>query len=147
MAPDGQSYAYSDFVGGGVRWVKIADGSVTTMGASSNWNLIDVEAEGAYAQLSSGGGPPGAGLWLLAPREVSLETAELSDSRPVEHSARLLLRLDGIPFEVTVSWNAPLLATEIAFEIETDAGNLRWENVGGSFCHFRTLRNGEGIDL
>jgi len=67
IALDGQSYAYPDFAGGGVRWVKIADGSVTTMGASNNWNVLDVEAEGAYAQLSNGAGPAGAGLWLLAP--------------------------------------------------------------------------------
>ncbi|HEY8643724.1 MAG TPA: hypothetical protein VIO84_13270 [Candidatus Dormibacteraeota bacterium] len=67
VAPDGQSYAYPDFVGGGVRYVKISDGSVTTMGASSNWNLLDVEAEGVYAQRFDSQGAAPAGLWLLAP--------------------------------------------------------------------------------
>ncbi len=70
---------------------------------------------------------------------MSLQSAELLDMQSVEHSARLRLGLDGVPFQVAVSWNAPLPATEIAFELVTERGLLRWENVEGSFFHFRTL--------
>jgi hypothetical protein len=42
-----------------------------------------------------------------------------------------------------VSWNADLPATEIFFELETPTGTLRWENVDGSFFHFRAVRDGE----
>jgi predicted dehydrogenase len=82
------------------------------------------------------------GLWLTRPSSVDLDIAELSDEQPVEHSAELALRLDSVPFRVAVSWNAPLSSTEIAFEVETADGLLRWENVDGSFFHFRTLHNG-----
>ena len=67
VTPDGQSYAYPDFVGGGVRWVKVADGSVTTLGGSNSWNLLDVETEGAYAVRTDSTGQAPSGLWLLAP--------------------------------------------------------------------------------
>jgi predicted dehydrogenase len=82
------------------------------------------------------------GLWLLQPDRVDLEAAELSPEEPVEHSARLRLHLDHVPFEVAVSWNAPLPNSEISFDVQTDEGRLRWENVEGSFFHFRTLRDG-----
>ncbi len=67
VTPDGQAYAYPDFVGGGVRYVKVADGSLTTMGSGQNWQVLDVEAEGVYAQLFQPAGPAPAGLWLLSP--------------------------------------------------------------------------------
>ena len=82
------------------------------------------------------------GLWLARPTSVDLVLAELSAERPVEHSAQLALRLDGVPLRLAVSWSAALPATEIAFEVEMADGLLRWENVDGSFFHFRTLRNG-----
>jgi hypothetical protein len=59
----------------------------------------------------------------------------------VEDAATLRLELDDVPFDVSVSWNAPLPATEIAFDVTLKTGQrLRWENVGGSFFHFRSLR-------
>jgi predicted dehydrogenase len=83
-------------------------------------------------------------LDLLGPTTVSLEQADLSFGRgyPVEDAARLLLRLDEVPFSLEVSWNADLPLTEIRLEIEAEQGRLRWENVEGSFFHFRTLRDG-----
>jgi hypothetical protein len=66
VAPDGQSYAYPDYVGGGVRLVKVAGGGATTMGPDSKWNVIDVETEGVYAVRFDPQGPAVAGLWLLA---------------------------------------------------------------------------------
>lgn len=66
VAPDGQSYAYPDVLGGGVRITRVADGSVATVGLGSTWNVIDVEAEGVYATRSGQQGPLVPGLWLLA---------------------------------------------------------------------------------
>lgn len=82
------------------------------------------------------------GLWLLEPSRVELEVVELSESRPVEDSAQLALRLDDVPMVIDVSWSAPLPSTEISFQVETDDGPIRWENVNGSFFHFHTLHNG-----
>jgi predicted dehydrogenase len=83
------------------------------------------------------------GLWLLAPRDVALLTACLDGSQPVEHAAALRLALDDIPFDLEVSWNARRAETEIAFDLElSDGSTVRWENVGGSFFRFRTLRDG-----
>ncbi len=82
-------------------------------------------------------------LWVLTPGEVRLVSAELSSAqeRPTEDSARLELDLDTVPCEVSVSWHAPRSTTEIAFEVQTQRGLLRWENVEGSFFHFRTRLN------
>ena len=83
-------------------------------------------------------------LELLGPAAVHLESADLSFAQrhPVEDTARLLLRLDEAPFDLVVSWNAALPMTEITFEIVGERGRLRWENVDGSFFHFRALHNG-----
>ena len=67
VAPDGQSYAYPDLLGGGVRIVRVGDGSVTTVGAGTTWNVVDMESEGVYATKAALDGPPQPGLWLLAP--------------------------------------------------------------------------------
>jgi hypothetical protein len=66
VAPDGQSYAYPDFLAGGVRLVKVADGSGPTMAADFKWDVLDVEAEGVYAVRFDPQGPAPSGLWLLA---------------------------------------------------------------------------------
>jgi predicted dehydrogenase len=83
------------------------------------------------------------GMWLLAPREAALLDARLDGSQPVEHAATLRLALGNVPFDVEVSWNAPRDQTEIAFDVQlSDGSTARWENVGGSFFRFRTLRDG-----
>jgi predicted dehydrogenase len=113
-------------------------------GAEKSW-FFDPRMAGGGALTDLGVHLLDLGLWLLAPRSAGLERAELADPRPVEHSARLALSLDDVPFEVDVSWNAPRAATEIAFELISDDGWLRWENVDGSFFHFRTLREGQVV--
>jgi hypothetical protein len=51
--------------------------------------------------------------------------------------------LGDVAFDLDVSWNAARPATEIALEIEHQNGSiLRWENVDGSFFHFRTVMDG-----
>jgi predicted dehydrogenase len=125
-----------------IRSMRAAFHNIYGPGADKTW-FFDARLAGGGALMDLGVHLLDLGLWLLAPREVSLEAAELSDPRPVEHAARLDLRLDHVPFEVAVSWNAPLPATEIAFEVVSDQGHVRWENVDGSFFHFRTLHNGK----
>ena len=75
VAPDGQSYAYPDYVAGGVRIARVSDGSVTTVGGGSFWNILDVESEGVYAVKAQFEGPVAAGLWRLTPgRDVAQVT-------------------------------------------------------------------------
>jgi len=53
-----------------------------------------------------------------------------------------MMRLNGnVPFELAVSWNAPLPETRIMFEVAGDLGQVRWENVGDSFFRFRTVQD------
>ena len=126
---------------GEVRSARAVFHNIYGPGAEKAW-FFDRALAGGGALTDLGVHLLDLGLWLLRPAEVALESAELADVRSVEHAARLSLRLDGRPFEVAVSWNAPLAATEIAFEAVTNAGVLRWENVAGSFFHFRTRRDG-----
>jgi predicted dehydrogenase len=83
------------------------------------------------------------GVWLLQPRHARLEHVELSFTQgyAVEDAATVQFRFDTVPFEMQVSWKAPRPLTEIAFEVEAEGGRLRWENVDGSFFHFRTWRD------
>jgi len=124
-----------------VRSARAAFHNIYGPGAEKQW-FFDAAMAGGGALIDLGVHLLDLGLWLLGPHAVSLESAELSEPRPVEYAARLALRLDSVPFEVAVSWNAPLPATDIVFELETQRGILRWENVDGSFFHFRTLRDG-----
>jgi predicted dehydrogenase len=83
-------------------------------------------------------------LDLLTPTGVHLDRAELSFARGlcVEDGARLILRLDDVPLNLEVSWQAQLPLTDISLEVEGEQGRLRWENVDGSFFRFRTLQEG-----
>ncbi|MDQ6673353.1 MAG: Gfo/Idh/MocA family oxidoreductase [Chloroflexota bacterium] len=79
-------------------------------------------------------------LWVLGPREARLERADL-ERRPgldVEHSASAELRFDNIPVTLEVSWDSPRPLTEISLTLDGARGQSCWENVGGSFAHFRT---------
>lgn len=126
---------------GPVRSARAVFHNIYGPGAEKTW-FFDPAMAGGGALTDLGVHLLDLGLWLLEPREVRLQTAELADVRAVEHSARLAIRLDDCPFEVAVSWNAPLASTEIALEAVSSNGLLRWENVDGSFFHFRCLRDG-----
>jgi predicted dehydrogenase len=79
-------------------------------------------------------------LWLVTPRRVELRHSSLvrEPGQSVEHAADVGVQLDEVPLELSVSWNAMLPETVIAMELQTARGCLRWENVDGSFFHFRT---------
>jgi predicted dehydrogenase len=104
-------------------------------GQDKTW-FFDPKLSGGGALVDLGVHLLDLAVWLVQPTAIGLEHVELAGGPPVETSARLTLRLDEIPFEVEVSWNAPLPRTEIVFELD----DLRWENVDGSFFHFRTRR-------
>jgi predicted dehydrogenase len=123
----------------GVRAVRARFDNIYGPGSEKQW-FFDPRLSGGGALTDLGVHLLDLALWLLEPRTVILEAAELSDG-PIERDARLRLRLDGVPFELAVSWNAARPLTEIAFELETDAGLLRWENVDGSFFRFRIRRD------
>ena len=110
-------------------------------GQDKSW-FFDPKLSGGGALVDLGVHLLDLALWLLQPSGVNLVDVQLHGGPPVETSTRLRLLLDDVPFDLEVSWNAPLPATEIAFELD----DLRWENVDGSFFHFRT-RLGERVLL
>jgi predicted dehydrogenase len=112
-------------------------------GSEKAW-FFDPKLSGGGALMDLGVHLIDLALWLLSPRIVQLERAELV-GEPVEHSATLRLRLDGVPFEVSVSWNAPLSESIIELDVAGAGVRARWENVGGSFFRFRTLRDDEVV--
>jgi predicted dehydrogenase len=124
------------------RAVRAAFHNVYGPGAEKRW-FFDAAQSGGGALTDLGVHLIDLGLWLVSPSRVTLEHVALGEATPVEYAAQLQLRLDEVPLELAVSWNAPLPATEIVFEIDTPSGRLRWENVEGSFFHFRTSRDGE----
>jgi predicted dehydrogenase len=106
-------------------------------GAEKTW-FFDPRLSGGGALVDLGVHLLDLALWLVQPESVRLVDAVLSFGQglPVEDAAHVEVLLDDIRFDLDVSWNAPLAATEIAFETD----RLRWENVAGSFFHFRTRR-------
>jgi predicted dehydrogenase len=110
-------------------------------GQEKTW-FFDPKLSGGGALVDLGVHLLDLALWLLQPSAVSLVDAELSGGPPVETSARVRLLLDEVPFDLEVSWNASLPQTEIFLELD----DVRWENVDGSFFHFRT-RLGERVLL
>jgi len=125
-----------------IRAMRAAFHNIYGPGQDKLW-FFDPSTSGGGALMDLGVHLVDIGLWLSQPSSVVLESAELSEDEPVEPSGMLHLRLDRVPLEVSVSWNAPLPQTEISFEVDTPAARLRWENVDGSFFHFRALRDGE----
>jgi len=122
------------------RSIRAAFHNIYGPGLEKRWFFNPTEAGGG-ALTDLGVHLIDLGLWLTRPASVDLAAAELSVEQPVEHSAELQLRLDGVPFRVAVSWNAAMPATQIFFEVQMADALLRWENVDGSFFHFRTLRD------
>jgi predicted dehydrogenase len=109
-------------------------------GPGKGW-FYDPALSGGGALIDLGVHLLDLGLDLFRPDVVCLGRAELSfaQGQAVEDAALLQLRLDDLPFELEVSWNAPRELTDISFTVEAERGVARWENVKGSFFHFRTL--------
>jgi predicted dehydrogenase len=112
-------------------------------GAEKTW-FFDRQLSGGGALLDLGVHLLDLALWLLRPGKVTLERAQL-ERGVIEREATLRVRLDpdDVPFDLAVSWQAPLAATRIAFELDGDRRNVRWENVDGSFFRFRTILGDE----
>jgi predicted dehydrogenase len=112
-------------------------------GPGKGW-FFDPALSGGGALIDLGVHLLDLALSLLAPSTVALERTNLScgQGHAVEDAAELALHLDGVPFELSVSWNARRPATEIGLTLLGERGTLRWENVAGSFYRFRTLRDG-----
>jgi predicted dehydrogenase len=129
----------------GVRSVRAVFHNIYGPGAEKRW-FFNPALSGGGALIDLGVHLLDLGLWLFAPVVTRLEGVDLSGQGPVEDAAALRLLLDDVPFSVDVSWNAPLPATEISFEVVGGGERrLRWENVDGSFFRFRTLLDGDVI--
>ncbi|MGI9145210.1 MAG: Gfo/Idh/MocA family protein [Chloroflexota bacterium] len=125
---------------GRVRAIRAEFHNIYGPGVEKTW-FFDPQLSGGGALIDLGVHLLDLALWLVEPRAVRLEHAEI-ERGGIEHTAALRLHLgDDIPFELAVSWNAPLAHTRIAFELECDRGRLSWQNVDGSFYRFRTLRD------
>jgi predicted dehydrogenase len=127
---------------GSVRAVSAAFHNIHGPGTGREW-FVNPNLSGGGALIDLGVHMLDMLLWLLQPNEARLERVAL-DRRPglgVEHNARLELQLDDIPVTLHVSWDAPLPLTEINVVLDGAHGQLRWDNVGGSFIHFRTQLN------
>jgi predicted dehydrogenase len=127
---------------GSVRAVSAAFHNIHGPGTGREW-FVNPNLSGGGALIDLGVHLLDMLLWLLGPREARLERATL-DRRPglqVEHSAHMEVQLDEVPVTLEVSWDAPLPLTEINVVVDGARGQLRWDNVGGSFTHFRTQLN------
>jgi len=129
---------------GAVRSVSAEFHNIYGPGAEKTW-FFNRELSGGGALIDLGVHLLDLALWLLEPAHVALRSASLRGAGSVEDAATLQLDLDAAPFELDVSWNAPLPLTRIAFEVVGASSTLRWENVDGSFFHFRALANGAPV--
>jgi predicted dehydrogenase len=120
-----------------VRQVRTKFHNIFGPGSEKAW-FFDPKLSGGGALVDLGVHLLDLALWLVRPNNVELVSCWM-DRRPIERTARLELRLDDVPFDLEVSWNADLPLTDISFEVD----GMRWENVEGSFFHFRTMRHGQ----
>jgi predicted dehydrogenase len=111
-------------------------------GQDKKW-FFNAQLSGGGALIDLGVHLLDLGLFLLQPRQVVLEQVTLQREAGVEHAAALRVACDATPFDVEVSWHAPLSQSRIAIELHLDNGSIAcWENVEGSFFHFRARRDG-----
>ena len=125
---------------GRLRAVRAEFHNIYGPGAEKAW-FFDRRLSGGGALFDLGVHLLDLALWLLQPADVALTDGRVVGDA-VEHEAHLRLQLDGrLPFDLAVSWHAPLPASRIGFELEGEGGLLRWENVAGSFFRFRTMHS------
>jgi predicted dehydrogenase len=124
-----------------VRAVHCAFHNIYGPGLEKSW-FFDPRLSGGGALVDLGVHLLDLVLWLLKPRSATLAGVERGGCGPVEDQATLRLVLDGVPFDLAVSWNAAQPETEIALALDLEqGGRLRWENVAGSFFRFRTVHD------
>jgi predicted dehydrogenase len=123
---------------GPVRNVSAVFRNVHGPRADRGW-FLNPELSGGGALIDMGVHLLDTLLWVLQPRSAALQRATL-DRTPgvaVELDGRLELSLDDVPARIHVCWNWPE-PTEINVVIDGERGQLRWDNVDGSFNHFKT---------
>ena len=130
--------------GSRIRGIRAVFHNIYGPGAEKRW-FFEPNLSGGGALTDLGVHLLDLSLWLLAPDQVRLESISMSSDGPVERAADLGLEADGVPVHIAVSWNAPLPTTEISLEVHLQTAMLRWENVDGSFFHFRTAVDGEVV--
>ncbi|MDQ6669548.1 MAG: Gfo/Idh/MocA family oxidoreductase [Chloroflexota bacterium] len=114
-------------------------------GAEKAW-FFDPKLSGGGALMDLGVHLLDLGLWLVQPAHARLLSVDMRSTpdRAVESAAVLRLLLGNTEFDLDVSWNADRPSTDITFEFQLENGSLlRWQNVDGSFFHFRTALDGE----
>ncbi|GAC1314840.1 MAG: Gfo/Idh/MocA family oxidoreductase [Chloroflexota bacterium] len=128
---------------GPLRSVRAVFHNIYGPGAEKAW-FFDPRQSGGGALTDLGVHLIDLLLTLFQPERVELVRADLEGRRTVEEAAHLHVRLDTLPADLDVSWNAPLPHTEIGVEIVSQNGtHLIWENVDGSFFRFRTVLEGQ----
>jgi predicted dehydrogenase len=126
---------------GEIRGVRATFHNIYGPGVEKRW-FFDRALSGGGALTDLGVHLLDLTLWLLSPTHVRLGSVSFSGDGPVETGSQLELLVDNVPARIDVSWSAPLPATVIAFEVRSAGHSLRWENVNGSFFHFRTTLDG-----
>jgi predicted dehydrogenase len=123
---------------GPVRSVSAAFGNPHAPSPDRGW-FLNPDLSGGGALIDMGVHLLDALLWVFQPRRAALQRATL-ESTPgfaVELDGRLDLALDDVPVSLHVGWNWPT-PTEINLVIDGERAQLRWDNVDGSFNHFKT---------
>jgi predicted dehydrogenase len=127
---------------GRVRSVSAVFRNVHAPSADRGW-FLNPDLSGGGALIDMGVHLLDVLLWVFQPRSAALQRATL-DRRPefaVELDGRLELSLDDVPVRLHVCWNWPK-TTEIGVVIDGERAQLRWDNVDGSFNHFKTRLDG-----
>jgi predicted dehydrogenase len=129
---------------GRLRSVRAEFHNIYGPGAEKAW-FFDRALSGGGALTDLGVHLLDLALWLLGPSVAELESVALRGDGPVETAADVDVRLDAVSYELSVSWNAPLPNTRIAFEASGEHGTVRWTNVDGSFFRFATDVDGNRV--
>jgi predicted dehydrogenase len=123
---------------GPVRSVSAAFRNVRAPSADRGW-FLNPDLSGGGALIDMGVHLLDVLLWVFQPRSAALQRAML-DRQPgfaVELDGRLELSLDDVPASLHVCWNWQK-PSEISVVIDGERAQLRWDNVDGSFNHFKT---------
>jgi predicted dehydrogenase len=126
---------------GPVRSVTAVFRNVHTPSPDRGW-FLNPDLSGGGALIDMGVHLLDLLLWVFQPKSAVLQrqTLERKPGFEVELDGRLELSLDEVPVSLHVCWSWP--KTEINVVIDGERAQLRWDNVDGSFNHFKTCLDG-----